>query len=244
MSSDQPDGKGFSESRRKLLFGAAALLPSAALARTQTPSDGEDPCAGDLLAEEGLRACGVGDYVAAVACFEKALSKGVDRVSSSCVWETWGEALIELDDLAGADELFKRWTTKSPRDQHAWLNRGSVCAHRGRYDEAEVCYRRAEELKPDSAELWVGRAALDLYRGDPETALAKLETAERLNPSLAYVYSCRVLALAQLDRFKEARTALKRAILTGYDKCDNLRHRIRELESLARSSDESPWEVG
>jgi adenylate cyclase len=98
-------------------------------------------------------------------------------------------------------------TRLNPSSCHAARGLGMTCLLSGDYERAVRWFDRAEDLSPHDPLLWAilaGRSEARLELGDLEAALVDANRAIRTHTYAHWPYSCRVAALANLDRVEAA----------------------------------------
>jgi tetratricopeptide (TPR) repeat protein len=111
------------------------------------------------------------------------------------------------------------------------------CVRHGRLDEAEKLGARIRKLLPDSYEGVHLLGVVKLQRGHAAPALQLIEAALRINPDASDAWSNRALALAMLNRNREALASFDRSLALRPDDPDTLNARGRVLLSLERPAD-------
>ena len=116
--------------------------------------------------------------------------------------------LLTLHALAGIEQAI----ALDPQYADAHLNRGNLCGHLKRYEEAAKSFEHALRLKPGLGDAWLGYGNVLLHLDRGEEALAAYERALSLNPDSTAAWLGRGNAFADLKRYGEAFAAYDRAL--------------------------------
>jgi tetratricopeptide (TPR) repeat protein len=93
----------------------------------------------------GLLLSSLGDYEAALECFDRALDLAPES-HDAC--DNKGFTLYKMGRLAEADRWFDRSLHLNPDGVTAWSNKGNVMGRLGRFSEALACFDRALAIDP------------------------------------------------------------------------------------------------
>jgi arylsulfatase A-like enzyme/tetratricopeptide (TPR) repeat protein len=94
-------------------------------------------------------------------------------------------ALISAQQPAEAEQHLLVAQAKHPDNPLIVFAMARVMESSGRFEEAEILFRKTLTLDPLSAPAHVRLAALALRRADPDTAAAQLEAAQQIDPQVA-----------------------------------------------------------
>src|SRR5919199_5270001 len=100
---------------------------------------------------EGNQQCDAGDFLGAVASYDKALQIQPDYYQA---WNSRGNALLDLGQYEQAIASFEKVLEIQPDDNAAWFNRGYVLYELGQYEQALASYDKALQIKPDDHNGW------------------------------------------------------------------------------------------
>jgi tetratricopeptide (TPR) repeat protein len=114
------------------------------------------------------------------------------------------QAAEELNDLAGAERLYRRAMAADPDDAAAPFNLGNVFRATGHALEAEAAYRSAVKADPGFAVAWYNLADLLDDQHRTAEAIACLERALASEPDYADAMFNLALALQRLERHADA----------------------------------------
>ena len=143
---------------------------------------GDTPEANLLMGEAQFAA---GDYNAAAATLRKALNQKPDLPEA---WSLYGHALLNGEDLPGAEAAFLRALQLDPNDFNANLYLGSVFRREGDYAQALPYEERALHLRSASPEACFQVAALHAALGKLEESRREFEQLERDFPDFLEVH--------------------------------------------------------
>lgn len=99
-----------------------------------------------LLIQEGALFAVAGDYVQALASYEKALEIQPNNFS---IWDVRGDALKNLSRYEEAVASYDKALKIQPDYPYSWWSRGDVLERLGRYEEAVASYDKALKIQPD-----------------------------------------------------------------------------------------------
>lgn len=157
----------------------------------------------------GLAALDREEWPTAVEQFRQGLEQDPDDPG---LRHRLGTALFMTGDLDGAMAEFERVVRTTPDYHPSHYSIGVLLQETGRHAEAVERFATALRYRPadDAARL---RMAISLrHAGDPEAALSYYELVLRSNPDAAEARFGYVMALVQLDRYREARDRLVTAV--------------------------------
>jgi tetratricopeptide (TPR) repeat protein len=152
--------------------------------------------------QKGLQQCHSGDYVGAIASFDRALEI---NPNSHVVWQGRGTALSSLgryeEALANQEQSLKI----NSDNYYAWLGRGSLlCDHLGRKEEAITNFERALKINPDGFHAWHNCGIALSGLGRKEEAIISFDQALKIKPDFLSALLNRGIALSALGRKEEA----------------------------------------
>lgn len=126
-----------------------------------------------------------GDFEAAKACFEKALSVNPNyQIAKSNL----GFSLLESGKMDEAEPILSQGL-RTGKKAHGFNEFGVLRMRQSRFSEAERLFRDAGSLEPDNA-LYVHNLAMALFlEGDIETATSSLHSVEKLCPPYTQCFS-------------------------------------------------------
>jgi len=165
-----------------------------------------------ILVEKGIR-----DRERASILRGREIFEDIARTS-----KTWsdaynlGNALIELNDAAGARDAYLDAVSRDPGHAEIWKNLGS--AHERLDDEAEAlsCYDHALSITPDLPEALFAKATLLIKRGAPRDGAALIERVLASHPAARTHWNAAWWWLAEAYRLAneptEALRVLERAL--------------------------------
>jgi protein O-GlcNAc transferase len=108
------------------------------------------------------------------------------------------------NDVAGAEESFRRALALNPGLMPAWSNLGQVLWEQGRARDALMCLGRAVEIAPASAVARLNLAVALMNTSRAADAIAQFREAIRLEPSLANARATIIKPLRDLCQWDEA----------------------------------------
>ena len=138
----------------------------------------------------------VGHYDAAIALFDAASHKKLDRTTLALVYGNRGWAYTNkgLDDRAIRD--FSESIRLDPRPVYAVLDRGLAYQRKGEFEEAISDYNTALAKDPNLPDAYHSRGLIFAGRGDWAKAIADLSEAIRCDPTNAQFFVDRGMAFA------------------------------------------------
>src|SRR5215469_2303286 len=150
-----------------------------------------------------------GEFDAAVACYEKALTLAPDHPGIHYAF-----AMV-LQDLKRAPEAiahFKHALAKKPNHLESHFGLGNLLYAQGQNLEAIQCYLKVLQLNADHAETHNNLANVLLKLGQRERAIAHYRKAQEINPAYADAYGNLGNAYLEADRLEEAIEQNRRAL--------------------------------
>jgi len=171
----------------------------------------------NLREPDALRGLGIclfrtGDYTSAKKCFRA--FREIDGRPESHFWLAQC-AIAEKNDVE-AIELFRAIKTPhflSPEDQfEMYKDLGNCLTRQRRFDEADLAYRQALNLKADSDLIYVNMGTLALQRQHLEMAGVFFQKAAKLNPTNAKAHCGIGMVCEQAGKPKEAIRAFRAAM--------------------------------
>ncbi len=159
------------------------------------------------VAEEdrGIRALNSGDFPAAAAHFRKGVELAPDNPS---IRHKLGTALSLTGDTRGAVEQFEETVRRSPGFPQAHYSLGVLMAASGRYQEAAERLSTAVRYEPNYVEARLRLADTLIRSGQGEKSLAQYRQVLAIDPRIADARFGSAMALAGLQRYREARDVL------------------------------------
>jgi tetratricopeptide (TPR) repeat protein len=145
-----------------------------------------------------------------------------------------GTALVNLNQLSEALEVFESIVKVAPDDLVAWLSINTTAAELSRFPEALAANDRALEIAPGKAIVWANRAALlGGGFGRYEDALHAAEIALGLEPGFLPALSAKGSSLHDLRRYREAVAVFEEVAEILDDIPDDSReyHNLREMQA-------------
>ena len=148
-----------------------------------------------------------GDYPAAIAAYEAALTAGSTH---PVLLNNLGLALQQDGRFADAEGCYRRALQQSPDLIEANANLADVQRLQHRYDDAVGSYARAVALDPRVASLWLNLGVCQHQRGDVASARTSFERALALKPDDAQAALNLATALNAELRYAEALPLIER----------------------------------
>lgn len=121
-------------------------------------------------------------------------------------------ALQITGDLAGANRLLKQTQQQNPADPSVYMGLGSLCLQERHFDQAEINYRHALQLKPDFVEAWVDLGNLMQTMERYEESESCYRQALTYSPGNADAYFNQGVSYQRRGRLIEALTSFDLAI--------------------------------
>jgi tetratricopeptide (TPR) repeat protein len=148
---------------------------------------------GPALVDEGARDLSVGNFDAALACFNQALALNPGDKLKAVIYNDLGGFHAYKGERDQALEFFNKAVLADPQLADAWSNLGGALDAKGDHAKAMEAFDKAVALNPQSAAALFNRGrALDAA-GEEDKALADLNEAVRLKPDSAWPYLVRGL---------------------------------------------------
>jgi tetratricopeptide (TPR) repeat protein len=162
------------------------------------------------VAEEnrGVRALDSGDFPAAAAAFRKGVELAPDNPS---LRHKLGTALSLMGDTRGAVEQFQETVRRSPGFAQAHYSLGVLLAASGRDQEAVDRLSIAVRHEPTYVEARLQLAEALRRSGQLEKALTQYQDVLAIDPRVADARFGYAMALAGLQRYREAHDSLSEA---------------------------------
>ncbi|OKH30505.1 prenyltransferase [Nostoc calcicola FACHB-389] len=158
---------------------------------------------------QGFEQYEAGDFVGAIASFDKAIEFKPDKYS---VWFKRGLALDNLGRFEQAIASFDKAIEFKGDDHKAWYNRGVVLDNLGQFEEAIASFDKAIEFKPDDDSAWNSRGIVLHNLGRFEEAIASYDKAIEFKDDFNLAWCNRGVALTNLGRIEEAIASFDKAI--------------------------------
>lgn len=127
----------------------------------------------------GLQQAEAGDFVSAIASWEKALELQPNLAQA---WHNRGSALGNLGRLEEAIASFDRALEINPNDFQAWNDRGTALYNTEQFPEALASWERVIEIKPDYYLAWYNRGLILENFGRVRDALESYNKALEIQP--------------------------------------------------------------
>jgi tetratricopeptide (TPR) repeat protein len=150
-----------------------------------------------------------GEFDAAVACYEKALSLDPDHPG---VHYAFAAALQTLGRNVEAIDHLRRAIARRPAHLDSHFLLGNLLYATGQDVEAAKSYLKVLELNPRHPETHNNLANVLLRQGHAERAIAYYRTAFEINPAYADAYGNLGNALLELNRLEESIEQNRRAV--------------------------------
>jgi tetratricopeptide (TPR) repeat protein len=150
-----------------------------------------------------------GEFQAAVACYEKALTLAPDHPG---IRYAFAMVLQDLKRTPEAIAHFKRALAKEPNHLESHFGLGNLLYAQGQNAEAIQCYAKVLEFSPRHAETHNNLGNVLLRIGQHERAMAHYRTAIEINPSYADAHGNLGNALLELNRLEESIAQNRRAL--------------------------------
>jgi tetratricopeptide (TPR) repeat protein len=146
--------------------------------------------------ERGLALERQGDYVDAIASYDRALSLGPTAETACEIWLDRGNAfLYGLGDYTQAIHCYDQALSRSTNHDAVWQNRGNALLYGlSLPQDALLCYSRALAINPENSLAWRnrGNALVELRRYDE--AIASYDRALEIRPDDQVSWQARLLA--------------------------------------------------
>ncbi len=126
---------------------------------------------------------------------------------------TMGLALLEDNDLEGAETEFKKLVSLAPEEALGYANLGLVYLRTGSYDEAEKNLLKALELSPEDPDIHFNLATVYKYQNQQELFIGELKKNVEINPD--HVQSIYRLAESYSGSRDEASLLQRKAYLAA-----------------------------
>jgi tetratricopeptide (TPR) repeat protein len=179
--------------------------------------------------EQGIRALDAGDYQAAVEHFRRGLALAPDNAS---LRHKLGTALSLTGDTRGAFEQFSETLRRSPGFAQAHYSLGVLLASERRYQEAAGHFTTAVREEPNYVDARLRLGEMLQRMGQPDAALVQYESVIGIDPRVADARLGSAMALAQMQRFDEARQRLRQG-QSLYPNRPEFGEALARLESVA-----------
>lgn len=129
-------------------------------------------------------------------------------------WVQFGEMLLEVGNFAEAEAAASAVLANNRKNAAAWALRGQIHQAKREWDDARNCYHRALLIQSDYPQVQLRLAEVYRTLGQPQRSLRVLDRMVDLHNTAAHDPNAllyRGLALADLNRTKEASEALAKA---------------------------------
>nr|WP_321242186.1 tetratricopeptide repeat protein [uncultured Tolumonas sp.] len=158
-----------------------------------------DDC--DLLSDRGLVLLAKEDYLAALACFERALAI---EPAMSAAWNNLGVTYQHLQRLEQAEQCWQQVLALKPEHRDALINLGNLFYEQGKNAEALDLFGQLLQHYPQEAISWRVTAKALSQTGLYEQALHYIQQALQLSPNCTDCLTEQGAILRQLHRYKDA----------------------------------------
>lgn len=122
------------------------------------------------------------------------------------------QTLLQQNRLAEARELFGQICQRDRRDYQAWLNYGALSGRLGQYEDAEIAFKHALELRPKEPAICFNLAGLAELRQDPAAAEHYYLDYLKLKPDALDGLKRLALLYLTLGRLDEAEQCCNRVL--------------------------------
>lgn len=216
-------------SRRSAQAAAPAAPPAA------TPEQpAVDPRARPFMDASGAgsAAYGAGDYTAALARYQEAVTRNPQDAESL---SNLGQVLVKMNRPAEAIPYFQKAAEILPGRWAYHFNLARALGLAGRSDDAITSYRRAQALFPDDYATAFNLAMALHHRGDEAEAVVQYQKAIALQPGDASFRKALGISLEQLQKGQEAAAAYQEylRLAPSAPDADKVRERITTLQRPA-----------
>jgi tetratricopeptide (TPR) repeat protein len=157
----------------------------------------------------GLRALESGQVKEAADLFRRGLELAPDDPG---LLHRLGTALYMSGDAAGAVQQFERALRRAPEFSRAHFGLGMVLNLSGRHAEAIEHFAAAVRYQPDYLEARLGLAEALRITGHGQESLRHFERIVQLDPGFAEAWAMYATTLVSLQRYREARDVLNKAL--------------------------------
>ncbi len=130
-----------------------------------------------------------------------------DRLALCRQLSQQAQAAIDTEDWETARIVLDRLVNESPTSAEAQHRLGRVLQAQGRFDGAEVAYRKALELDPEYADALIGLSQVEASMHRFPEALDHIATAIEMSPSRSEAHLTRGQILQALGRTDDALAA-------------------------------------
>jgi len=170
------------------------------------------------------------NFVAAADALSRAIGAARDLrffADEADVWELLGQARIELDEPAAAEQAFRSALKLRPDSPESEARLVLLLASGSRFDEAAVAVGKLTERYPGLAISWEASGCNALLAGSPAAAIGDFKRALDIDPERSSSRFNLGLAYAHAGNERLARQVLDRAVAT--DRENRLPAAAREL---------------
>lgn len=165
----------------------------------------------------------------AIRCYREAIRLNPldDRA-----WYQLGECLFEKEEWTQSIEAFNKALMLDDRKEEYFAALAEAYFQKGDDEKAEFYFARATEIAPEQAEYWAQLASFLIDIHAPLKALQVLDEAGLYTSSSEFIY-CRIAALMQSGRRKEALSLLPDALTHSAEQSNFLFSLLPEMEEDA-----------
>ena len=183
----------------------------------------------DYWIQQGHASGDLGQYEAALACFDRAIEIRPDHGEA---WFGRSNALTALSRYDDAILSYRKAAEHDSQNFQVWNNFGYVWHQVGNYEQAIAHYDQALFHSPSCAPASNNRGFALFHLGLYDTAIAAYDYALALNPNYSAAYHNRGNALRALGRYEEALHDFDRALAISPDfpAAVNSRHLALDLQ--------------
>jgi tetratricopeptide (TPR) repeat protein len=150
-----------------------------------------------------------GDYVDAIANFDRALNLRPADSTMAEIWHDRGNALqYGLGDYVGAIDCYDQVLSLLPNHELAWLNRGNALLQIRDVTAALQCYQRTLSINPKNWLAWRnrGKSLVELEQYDSAIAAYRSALAIKPDDDISFHALNRLLERKGLGVYKEVTT--------------------------------------
>jgi tetratricopeptide (TPR) repeat protein len=186
---------------------------------------------GLFLWEIGIALSKLGQYEAAVACYDKAIEI---KPNDYAAWFFRGTSLSCLGQQEAAIASYDKAVEIKPNFHEAWCSRGLVLSELEQDEAAIASYDKVVEIKPDDHNAWHHRGNALFNIGQQEAAIASYEEAIAIKPGDHESWFVRGLTLSALGQQEAAIASYEEAIAIQPDYCEAWGNRGNALSTLGQ----------
>ncbi|MFB8790464.1 MAG: CHAT domain-containing tetratricopeptide repeat protein [Potamolinea sp.] len=189
----------------------------------------------ETLFNQGIQQDNAGDWLAAIATWDKALAIKPDLYEA---WYNRGLALGKLEKFEEEIASYDKALEFKYDYYEAWINRALALGKLGRVEESIISFDNALKIKPDDHKAWQSLGATLGELGRFEEAIASYDKALEFKPDFYEAWNSRGAVLSKLERFEEAIASFDKALEFKPDYHDAWYNRGVVLNKLGRFEEE------